>query len=740
MKIKWNQTAVLLSIATALFGQMPGTAYSQGPVVPPVKSVPLVKAPPSVDKALTFTYLKNQSAASYTSNVSGTTPGYVFRFISEPLILQGVDESRDYYYSVPQATLGPNHYLELSFSHSELLVAAQSTLTVSVDDKPVKSIFLTKETSQQGNIRIPLGTAESTLGFHKITLAKHSAVSNDLCTDQTNPANWVKIKKSSFLFLDTKTSSTSEDLLKEFPHPFVEPGTSAEVYGAIVVPDTPTADAVSSALQVATSLSSHTAAHRFVPILTETEWEKKGILEHVIAVGDAKHWKGPIQKLIIDNKIQPKLQEVTLDYFQMRSSQSASSKLLLLVSGGKGKSLKESVRLLTEPDLKKQLTGNHLVVQDRLSDSDNRFEPRKLTFSSFGYSHFLLDQADSTTSPMVVKLPSHWKTTGNGTLDLKVKVSPLLMQDETEAGKNNQLTVTVNGIPSTFPLRQLKAADKESDWYNASIPIDAAILKESDGALTISFAAYLNKTGPGCSAEKNKGRWVFVDKESALNMPHEISQESTFQHWPAPFVDDNGLATTAFLLPEHTNEGYMTQLSMLVAEMVSETGNHSPIPIFREPLNEKEQKELAEYNVIVMGDTLLINRIKQLADLHVINETTSYVAWMQESIWNKEKAMAVFESNGTDKGAKGSFVHPSLLKYLKSSDENGQIVIMSRSNEVFTVSMDDKAGGNKAALGIPIGNIPIWLIILIPSVFLILLVVYIRMLQKEKKKATRRRG
>lgn len=752
-KNNWKPAFALLTVTALLFGQGVGTIYAQGTSAQTQAGAAAQSGQAKGPAVFTFSSLAKQAKTTYASNGIDKTPGTVLRFTSEPVTLGGVSESFDYYYSVPRASIGTNNYLEISFSHSELLNGTRSTLTVSVDDKPLKSVFLTKETAQKGKIRIPLGTDETALGFHKITITKHSMLTNNICDDQNNPANWVKIDKSSFAFLDTQAVTSSADLLKEYPVPFVEPGNSTEVFTKIVVPDAADQDVVTAALKVATSLSAETATKRSIPIMTESEWRAKGELGHVIAIGNPEGWTGPLKALAAEQGITTREQKLGLDYYQMRMNQSAEAKLLLLVSRGKESSFAETIHLLTDKEMQKQLTGNQLAVKKVPKVQPREQRPISLTLASGGYSHLMLEHGNSRSEQMTLKIPSQWHVTKDATLDLKLKISPLLMQQyEGEDKPEHQLTVTVNGVPHTVMLQQLKAVD-DNDNYQVSIPISQAAIKEANHALTVSLSASMDMKGDACAPENNRGRWVFVDKESGLNVPHEIPSQRNFRYWPAPFVQDSGWQNTAFLLPEKWTGAYLTQFSMLMNDMLSEAGNSngSSFVIFQEPLNEAALKDIASYNVVAMGGIqqypslqkaqgqLLINEIKQLDQYHVINETSRYVAWVQPSIWNEKRTLSVFQSADESNPGQGNFVHADLLHYLKHTNEDGQIVVMSKSNEVISIQLEDQDKKRIEGIDLEVGNISLWLIGLVLVVFLILLVIYIRLLKKEKENTRRKR-
>lgn len=738
MKKNWKPALSLLTVTALLFGQGAATTHAQGSTVPS-----------SPSPVYTFTSLASQGNANYAANGPDQTPGAVLHFLSEPVTLSGVNESFDYYYSVPRATIGSNSYLDITFYHSELLNAAHSTLTVSVDDKPMKSVFLTKETAQQGKIRIPLGAAQTAYGFHKITISKHSLLTDNMCVDQHDPANWLKVDKSSFIFLDTQGQAASADLLREYPQPFVEPGNSTEVYTRIVVPDAAQPDVIAAALKVASSLSAQTATQRPIPIVPESEWMAKAELDHAIAIGNPEAWKGPLKKLVADEGIAKREQKLGLDYYQMRVNQSASAKLLLLVSGGKDTSFAETIYLLTDPEMNKQLAGNQLVVKQTPGQAAAEAMSTKLTLASAGYSSVMLEHGNSRNQQVVLTIPAHWKLTGDVSLELNMKISPLLMQKEGEDQPQHQLTVTVNGVPHTFLLHQLKPVDK-NDGYQVRVPISAAVLQEANRTLTIGFSASMDLEEAGCAAQTGQGRWVFVDKESVLHVPHEVPVQNSFRYWPAPFVQEDGMKNTAFLLPEKRTSAYLTQLAMLQNEMVKETRKQgNDFAVFSEPLTDQDRQAISAYHVVVLGDIeqypslkqvqeqLLINDSKPLTTYPIINETTRYVAWIQPSVWNPQRSMSFFQAAEMSKAIQSGDLHADLLQFMKNTQADGQIVVMSKSNEVFAVQVEEQAGKG-TSLDEVAGNIPIWLIVGVLAVFLLLLVIFIRMLSAEKKKAKRK--
>ncbi|GAA4721914.1 cellulose biosynthesis cyclic di-GMP-binding regulatory protein BcsB [Brevibacillus fulvus] len=707
--------------------------------------------------AYSLTPVKDNSPLTLSDNVSGNALGYSVRFITEKQLFQGVDDARDYYYEVPRADLGTNNYVELHYSHSELLDPSISTLTVFIDDKPLASSFLDKTNSKSGRLRIVLSSDQLTPGYHKITIAKHGTVSDDLCEDESNPANWLRVEPTSFLFLDTKNIYTVRDPLKVYPYPFVEAGTPEEAFGTVVVPDQTSSEVIAAALQITSSLAKMTSTKKTIPIIKESTWEQYEKRSHAIMVGPANEWKGPIKQQIGQLKLDAANTPFSLDSFVLKSNTSPKSKLVLLVTGSTAQEIEKHVSILTDPALRKQLAGSHLQVAESPSVlSDKSVDPAKqITLAAAGYDHMLLTPTKRETGTFSLQLPAHWKITGDGTLDLTVKLSPLFWSKELVAAEKDKevldkrgLTITINGQPATFSAAQLGELAGEKDSFSLKVPVAKELLDKTS-TLEVSFTGHFGTVKNACSPDHGEGQWIFIDKQSRLSAPHELSADNSFAYWPAPFVTDSGLDETAFLVPEHLDDTAYQQLSYLVNQLAKNTLQPEHITVYQEPLTENQQKELAGYNVIALGgakalktlqaaqDKLLLKEKNQQLSLQpygIINETTRYIAWIQPSPWDAEHSLAVFQSVQPQAKAAG-FLGATLLTYLEGAREAGQIAVMSMSDATFMVNLQQEQQATPAqAAPQLVKQVPIWLIAVFVGVGVLLLIVIARLRRKDKRR------
>ncbi|NEW04970.1 cellulose biosynthesis cyclic di-GMP-binding regulatory protein BcsB [Paenibacillus sp. SYP-B3998] len=730
----------------------------------PLLSVYAESTDPNLEKKLDIaaTYLKDGSQATFSSNVSSASPGYLSHLTNENISMTRVDSTQQLFYSVPKADVSDGSYIDLDISYSDLLLPTSSTITVAIDGRPLKSISLTKDTSSRLIKRIFLGSEDVTPGFHNVTIVKHSTVSDDLCSDEENPANWVKINRSTAIFLNTTTTFTTNDALKNYPFPFVEQSVQDEMYGAVLLPDHPSADLISSAMQVATYFSSNTATKRSTPIMTESEWLSKGRLIPAIALGSISDWGGPIKQMLQANQIQVQGQQLSMDTFAVKDQIKNEVKQVLLVSAADDKIIKEHIHLLTEKNFVDQLAGNHLVIDTSTRAAETVTPIKPITFESLGTSNIKLDDSNLNSDRLTYTIPSYWSLTGESQLTLKVRVSSLLQNDIIVSKDNKStasvasngtagLTVIINDIPKTFSFAEIVKAKKEDDSFLLPIPLAPYVKETKTNTLTMAFSAHLNETHTNaCGPKSNNGKWIFIDKNSTIQIPHEVQKETSFKNWPAPFVGDQGLDHTVFLLPKDVDGAFLSQLATLTREMTSQSSNHGAIDIVRDQ-DPELAKKLKDRNVIVIGnpntfvslqsymDQLLVNsgngQFQHLPNSNIINETTDYAAWIQTSMWDKERVMAVFQPGENNKKAKDSFVHTNLLQFLNNEQKSSQVVVMSKSNEVlsFDIKAEQKTNPEAPPATKPVSKTTlIWVVAVIGVIFFIGLFFFIRLLRRPK--------
>ncbi|MEQ6389998.1 cellulose biosynthesis cyclic di-GMP-binding regulatory protein BcsB [Bacillaceae bacterium S4-13-58] len=625
------------------------------------------------------------------------TIGQAIPFLNQQMVtLNGVDETRDFYYEVPISDVADDNYIELVISHSDLLDPKKSTLTIMIDDVPIKSILLTKENQDQSKIKIPLSKENLSSGFHKITLNSHGYISGDYCYDEENPANWVKIHPTSYAFIDTQETIVRDDLLGDFPYPFIQTGTPQVIYGTIVIPDHPSSEIINSALNLSSYLSSLTLTNSGFPIVTESEWMEDDELKHTIAIGSMESWKGNVKQIVNTKKIKVEKNHLLLENLYL--SDEETTKQMLLVTASNNHLIESNIHVLFDSELDVQLTGNSLTLDQVPSTSKekNNFE----TLEAIGFENQLLTLEKKETNSYYLTIPSYWKINEDSYLDLMIKASPsFLNQSELtqEMDEQDLLTILVNNTPYGVSLNQVIETKDDAGFYHYKLPLTEKLLENST-SLEIKFTSSLDDRY-GCSDDENN-LWVFIDNQSKFHFNYEIADSDNFLYWPAAYINNSNPTSLAILIPgKKVTSDILSQLSILYSRMPSQARMKLNATIIQGTPSKEEENALRQLDVIVLGnltDYEFLNEKRKessikwnqeginLSSYSFINETTDYVTWMEPSLWNKEKVMTVFARMENQ----DTYIHQDLLTYLLEQKDNVDIVVRNKAGEYFSSNLN----------------------------------------------------
>ncbi|HAL82662.1 MAG TPA: hypothetical protein DCO83_10840, partial [Mucilaginibacter sp.] len=119
-------------------------------------------------------------------------------------VVYGMSGSSLFYFKVaPQFEINGSK-LVLYFEPSQALIKENSFINIILNDKPVYSGRLTKDTIERLSIDLKREDI-SPNRFLKIQIKTLLTITNDICKDLDNPAMWLKVKNYSYLSL-TKNS------------------------------------------------------------------------------------------------------------------------------------------------------------------------------------------------------------------------------------------------------------------------------------------------------------------------------------------------------------------------------------------------------------------------------------------------------------------------------------------------------------------------------------------------------
>ena len=113
---------------------------------------------------------------------------------SDDQVITGVKNRMDSYFEIGKnKKTGTGSYLNLTFSHSPILVEDASFLTILMDDLPISSVPLDETNVEKTTIKVDLSHISLEPGFHKFSFQIQMTATRLVCEDPDNPANWMVI-------------------------------------------------------------------------------------------------------------------------------------------------------------------------------------------------------------------------------------------------------------------------------------------------------------------------------------------------------------------------------------------------------------------------------------------------------------------------------------------------------------------------------------------------------------------
>jgi hypothetical protein len=276
--------------------------------------------------------------------------------------LRGFSYEIGYYFELPPGwRLTESAYLELYFTHSQLLRYENSFLNVLFNYKPAATVALSDETALDGKVKVVLSASQARPGRSNRISIQTEMQPFDVCT---NADIWLLISSESRLHLDHKEQNASNLYLDSYPYPFNQRSGLADTL--FVLPPEPQPEEWEKTLQLAAALGRVAGGPNFAPAVAVGDNQSQAKLSnyHFIAIGRPS--RNPMLRQVNDQLPQPfvpdsdvieqKLNAVilrlppgaSLGYVQLIPSPWNEARALLAVTGTTDEGVEWAAEALTD--------------------------------------------------------------------------------------------------------------------------------------------------------------------------------------------------------------------------------------------------------------------------------------------------------------------------------------------------------------------------------------------------------
>lgn len=653
---------------------------------------------------------------------------------SELITLYGSKDSAELTYQIPAGASSGNQQLVIEYEASNLLISP-SSLTVVIDDEPVKTLKLDGD-SKRKTVKLNLNKSQSAQGYHNVSLKFYGVMKEGVCVRQDTSGNWIKIYPDSRLTL-ADSSEAKGTSLDHYPYPFAQSGNTAEET-AIVIPDNPSSAEIEAAVKTEGYLKTVDSS---VSIAYVTESELKKIDKPTIVIGVDKHWNGKVKKLLKQAGLQAKGENLLLAERVLKAEGKQQS--VLFAQAASEDALTKKISVITDQTYTGQLSGDTLSIS-KLQQTEKK-ESDKLTLENFGAGDITIGADKTSSAHYFYPASAVLDENQSAKLSLKLKKSETIQASTAEnesASQAAELKVMINGQPHSVRLDELGKEDKNG-FYHVTVKVDPKLLQKNR-YIDIQFVTTGLKENNPCNTTDEE-KWVFIDKNSTLSYAIKgMSPSADFQEWPLPYAGNQD-QTTLIVLPDTVSQSKLEELS-LVTESFGSEAQHSYTVKKSSDVTANDAKGR---NLIFIGGINQFSLLKEkssdllvpqekngsfdVSSFEMLNETTKQVVFTQASVWDSRYTMAVFAPSKGD----GTAVTKEIISYLNSNDESATVLNETNSQQVFTNHQQLKSETNSSDAEQPTqDHSQKWMYIGVLALIMVVAAVFIWIAVRRRKRKT----
>lgn len=499
--------------------------------------------------------------------------------------------------------------LHLNFSKSQILNGNVSSLTVLINNVPIKSIKLNAKTNYKNTLEVLVPKDYIIKGYNEIKIKAYKTISDKICQDDSNTGNWLVIHKESYTSIRYKQKKMGNSI-NEYPYPYVEIEDNLKLDTTMVVPDNMTRGESTAVFNLASDFGKITKNDNLkfdVKLYSEMKnWSD----DNIIYIGKPENTAEEILDTL-STKEQTLLSSNCL--IKQVDSPYNKNKKMMVVIGSNEENLIKASNLLIENRLSNQVLSSSILVNKDTNIKINREQELNLghlTLKDLGYSDFLLEGAFNQQALFDVKIPKG-KVLDNGS-----KIVLNLRYSDNLDFKKSLVTVSINDV--VVGSKKLDRSHSNNDKLELKIPKDI----DNKNYYQVKLSFNLSIKNSNCITRESNNPWAYVLNSSYLELSTKENESLSFENYPYPFVRDDEFNDLTVIMPDYSGSQAMTWMSRLGVNLGANINSHKgKINVIRgKEFNDKYK----DTNIIVFGVPRNNSVIKKLNNNLNIKFNKSY--------------------------------------------------------------------------------------------------------------------
>lgn len=479
----------------------------------------------------------------------------------DDVTINGVIGSTERFFNVSQNWDVKDLKLNLVYTKSELLDVNYSTITVFINGEPVSSKKLDGDRKYQDKwqVNIPKELVKS--GYNSISIKAYKTISDKICRDDSNTANWLVIHKQSDIELNYSLKSNSNEI-KDYNSIFTNIGNEEYVDTTFVLPDKYNSNELSSIMNLSLNMGQKLKADNF-KLDVKLKSNLKEYNNNIIYVGGTNDTSTDFLNLLSnEEKNQAKNKAVIK---QVISPFNKEKRMILIISDN-SKALKNATKLICNNELLNELNSSSFIIDETKDVSDIKKDTKnKLTLNDLGYNDFLLKGPFSQETNFDVSIPKNKISTAGSILNLKFRYAKNLDFER------SLVTVYINDKPISSKKLSLEKAD--NDNLEVNLPTD--VLGKNYYKIKVVFNLELKDLM--CVTRDTDNPWAYILDSSFIKFDFKDNDSLNFKSYPYPFIDNQQANDINVVVSKNLNSSDLSNIANIIGNMgrdaVYNTGN-----------------------------------------------------------------------------------------------------------------------------------------------------------------------
>ena len=510
--------------------------------------------------------------------------------------MNGVISSNDKFFNIRDNWNVKNAKINLVFTKSELIDVDYSTITVLVNDTPVESQRLSGKKEYKKNTEIEIPTDLLVDGYNKVSIKAYKTMSDKVCRDDSNTANWLVIHEESNISVNYNYKQNS-NLISNYPDIYFNVDNGSNMNTTLLVPNDYTSGELSAGMILSSDFGSKS---KYDNINFDFKLYKdfKNENNNVIFVGKESNTPSEILNLLSENEKSNLDKKCVIK--QVESIFNKNKKMLLIISNN-DELLKNGAKLLSSNSLISNLNKSSIIIDENttVKDLEDEEDNNRIFLEELGYEKLFVKGPFSQEIIMDVNVPKEKLVTDSSKLRFNIRYANNLDFERSLA------TVYVNNIP--IGSKKLSKDKSDNDTLEFEFP-DEVVGKNY---YQIKVVFNLELVDLECVTRDTDNPWAYISSEdSFIEFAYEDNNKLNFANYPYPFVENNALNDIKVVVPSKLTSKELTNTANIVSYLGREVdSNNGDLSVVQDNELTKEDKSS---NLLVIGTPKNNSIIKDL--------------------------------------------------------------------------------------------------------------------------------